>query len=604
MFGRKKVKLERMPRLPEQDAAAPVVRVDEPVAAAPVVDEPVVDDTDDAWRADDPEIEPDVADLDDEPEDGEAGVPADADPDDVAPIAAAGGSGGRRIGRRRSRSGGDGPGGGRAGGSPLGSVRPLAITAAVAVILVLVATLVQQPVPRAAEGATTVEPVGSALLLCPEPGAGTDLGVRVTAAVVPGQPGQDRPGEAGLLTLPGEPAAESDIEVPGGQAQIEAFGRELPPIVAFGDEGLAPGLIADQWGRDPGGRGRGMASTSCAPAASEFWFVGGGAVAGRVTRIVLVNPDPTAAIVDVIIRGEDGVIDAPAGRGLVIKGESRLVVRLDVLAPGVAATAVQVLARTGRIGAAVDDEQRSGLSNVGTDWIPVAAPPATRVYVPGVVNGSGARVLSIAAPGGDDAIVNVRVITSEGTYAPAERSRVEVPADAVVALDMAPVLDGSAATLELTSDVPIVAGMRMFFGNETSFSAGAQPFSGPAAVSGLPVRTSTDVRVGITAPNSAAEVEIVLLPFRGGKAAAEATSPRRIRVDAGTMRWIRLRAPSGADWYSAVITPASGSGPVLIAHRLRESSRFGDLVTGYPWNPLRTEVVVPTAEQDPGVAVR
>jgi hypothetical protein len=519
--------------------------------------------------------------------------------------AASAGSGSGGSGPRRRRTGRSPD-----GGSPIAGARPLIVAIAVVLVATGVATLVQRPTPTVTEGATTVEPIGSTVLLCPEPGAGTDLGVRVTAAVVPGQPGQDAgdgtdsDSEAGLRTLPGRESAQSRILVPGGQAQIEAFGRRLPAIEAYGEGTLAPGLVADQWGRDPGGRGRGMASTACAVAASEFWFVGGGAIAGRQTRIVLVNPDETAAVVDVIVRGPDGVIDAPAGRGLVVKGQDRLVARLDVLAPGVTATAVQVLARTGRIGASIDDEQQSGLANIGTDWVPQAAKPATRVFLPGVVNGPGARVLSVAAPGDDDAIVNLRVISADGTYAPAERSRIEVPADSVVTLDMAPVLDRQAATLELTSDVPIVAGMRMFFGNETSFTAGAQPFDGPAAVSGLPVRTATDVRVSITAPESAAEVDVVLLPFRGGKEAAEPTPARRIQVEAGKLRWIRLSPPSGVDWYTAVVTPVEGSGPVLVAHRLREQSRFGDLVTGYPWNPLRTEVVVPTAVQDPSVALR
>ncbi len=286
--------------------------------------------------------------------------------------------------------------------------------------------------------------------------------------------------------------------------------------------------MADQWGRDPGGQGRGLASTACAPAASEFWFVGGGAIAGRQTRIVLVNPDETAAVADVLIRGPQGLIEAPAGMGLVIKGQDRLVVRLDVLAPGVTATAVQVLVRTGRVGASVDDEQQSGLATVGTDWIPPAAAPATRVYVPGIVSGDGARVLSVTAPGADDAIVRIRVITPDGTFAPAERSQIEVSADSVVTLDMSPVLDKQPATLELTSDVPIVAGMRQFFGgrnvqDETAFTAGAQPFEGPAAVSGLPVRAATDVRVSITAPETDAEVDVVLLPYRGGKEAATPT---------------------------------------------------------------------------------
>ncbi|MBI1351160.1 MAG: hypothetical protein GC156_08580 [Actinomycetales bacterium] len=598
MFGRRKrgrrIRLEPLPEVTKSEQSTPSTAA----AEDPWVDEDFVEETDPVgtepeFVGDEPEDAPFLPEL--EPVDDPTVLEADSAGEGDAHAAAGSGGGGRR--RLRRRQGGDGD-------SPLGSTRPVLVAAAIAVVAVLLATLVQRPVPTAAEGATSIEPIGSALLLCPEPGAGTDLGVRVTAAVVPGQPGQDVPGDAGLRTLPGKLSAQSRIEVPGGQAQIEAFGRALPPIMAYGNDGLAPGLVADQWGRDPAGRGRGMASTACAPAGSEFWFVGGGAIAGRVTRIVLVNPDPTAAVVDVIVRGENGIIDAPAGMGLVVKGEDRLVVRLDVLAPGVAATAVQVIARTGRVGAAVDDEQRSGLANVGTDWVPRAAPPATKVYVPGIVNGAGARVLSVAAPGGDDAIVNVRIITADGTYAPAERARIEVPADTVVALDMAPVLNKEPATLELTSDVPIVAGMRMFFGNETSFSAGSQPYLEPAAVSGLPVRSSTDVRVGITAPDTDAEVQLTVLPYGGGKEAAQATSPRTIKVPAGTMSWIRIQPPSGVDWYTAVVTPVEGSGPVLVAHRLREKSRFGDLVTGYPWNPLRTEVVVPTAAQDPGVALR
>ena len=584
MFGRsKKVRLERMPDLGTASDATPDATrnadLDPVSTSAEGIEVDLVADL----HADAPTSDP-----------GIEAVPAS-------------GSGGRRRGRRGRSSTGE-----PSGGSPVTGVRPLVIAVVVVVLATGVATLVQQPAPTVTEGATTVEPIGSTVLLCPEPGAGTDLGVRVTAASVPGQPGQDAAaegsdqpaGEAGLRTLPGRESAQSRIDVPGGQAQIEAFGRSLPAIEAYGEGALAPGLVADQWGRDPGGRGRGMASTACAVAASEFWFVGGGAIAGRQTRIELVNPDETSAVVDVIVRGPDGVIDAPAGRGLVVKGQDRLVVRLDVLAPGVTATAVQVLARTGRVGASVDDEQQAGLANIGTDWVPQAAKPATRVFVPGIINGPGARVLSVAAPGGDDAIVNLRVISADGTYAPAERSRIEVPADSVVTLDMAPVLDRQPATLELTSDVPIVAGMRMFFGNETAFTAGAQPFDAPSAVSGLPVRPATDVRVSITAPESAAEVEIVLLPFRGGKEAAEPTAPRRISVAAGALRYIRLNAPAGVDWYTAVVTPVEGSGPVLVAHRLREQSRFGDLVTGYPWSPLRTEVVVPTAVQDPSVALR
>lgn len=460
--------------------------------------------------------------------------------------------------------------------------------------------------------AVTLEPIQSAVLLCPEPGTGGDLGVRVTAAVIPGQPGQDSgAGTAGLRTLPGANAARSVITSVGEQAQIEAFGTKLPPIEAYGEGSLAPGLVADQWGRDPSGRGRGMASTACAPAASDFWFVGGGAVAGRRTRVVLVNPDDTAALADVIVHGPDGVIDSPASRGLVIPAQSRVAIPLDVVAPGVNGTAVHVVVSNGRVGASVDDEQRSGLASIGTDWIPQAAPPAMKVYVPGIINGDGARVLSVLSTTDSDAVVKVRIISQEGAYAPADRDTITVPAGSVSTIDLAPVLpptpDGVLpATVELTSDAPIVAGMRQFFGgrrvqDDTSFVSGSQPFTGPAAVTGLPVRASTDVRVSVTAPDADGVVDVTLLPFRGGKEASAPTEPRRVEISAGTMKWIKLNPPSDVDWYTAIVTPAQGSGPVLVAHRVREKSRFGDLITGYPWRPLRTQVPVPSAGFAPEV---
>lgn len=485
-----------------------------------------------------------------------------------------------------------------------------------AIALVVVVSLVGELAQRwigtpAEEPAVTREPIASQVLLCPEPGAGGDLGVRVTGAVVPGQPGEG-PGSAGLVTLPGTGSASTPIRQVGEQGQIEAFGTTLPPIVAFGEGSLAPGLVADQWGRDPSGKGRGMASTACAPAASDFWFVGGGAVAGRRTRVVMVNPDETAAIVDVIIHGPDGIIDSPASRGLVVKGRERLVLPLDVVAPGVNGTAIHVIARAGRVGASVDDEQRTGLASIGTDWIPQAAAPATRVYVPGIINGDGARVLSVAAVGEDDAIVNVRIIAQDGAYTPVDRGTIEVAAQSVATLDLAPVLpqtpDGVLpATVELTSDTPIVAGMRQFFGgrrvqDDTSFVGGSQPFTGPAAVTGLPVRAATDVRLSITAPDTPASVDITLLPFRGGREVSVPTAPQRVQVEAGQLRWIRLEPPTDVDWYTAIVTPASDSGPVLVAHRVREKSRFGDLITGYSWRPLRTEVAVPVATQDIAVA--
>ena len=77
-----------------------------------------------------------------------------------------------------------------------------------------------------------------------------------------------------------------------------------------------------------------------------------------------------------------------------------------------------------------------------------------------------------------------------------------------------------------------------------------------------------------------------------------------MKIPAGSLRFLRVPAPAGAPWFTVVVTPRSGSGPVLVAHRVRERSSFGDLVTGYPWSPLRIEVPVPAVAPDAGLTVR
>jgi len=494
-------------------------------------------------------------------------------------------------------------------------VRAIAIALAAIALLAVAGYLAQREVPSVTTVPSTIEPIRATVLLCPEPGTSSDRGVRVSAAVVP-VPGQEGSGRATLATLPGKESARAKITEPGAQTEIPAQGRSLPAVRVIGIGSLAPGLIADQWSRDPSGKGRGMASTACEPASSDFWFVGGGAIAGRVSRIVLVNPDDQAAVVDLDIYGPDGIVDAPGGRGLVVQPTKRLAIGIDELAPGVTTTAVHVIVRTGRIGASIDDDQMSGLDSIGTEWVPQADAPAKQVYVPGVMPGPGARVLAIAAPGEDDAQVSIKVISKLGTYAPADRDSITVPAGTVVSMDMSSVTQGEAVTLELTSDTPIVAGMRQFFGDktggkkgkkiqqETAYAAGRHPYVATAAVSGLPIRPKTEVRLAITAPQEPVSVDLSILPFAGIDVVSTPTDTKRIDVPAGEVAWVLLPEPPDASWFTAIVTPRPGSGPMLLAHRVLEKSEYGDLVTGYPWWPLRTEVRVPTAGQDTSVTLR
>ena len=483
-------------------------------------------------------------------------------------------------------------------------------TAVISVALIVGLGVVGQfGINAATDAPVQTEPIQSSVLLCPDPGVGAQAGSRMTAAVVPGQPGQDKgDGKVVVTTLTGKVSDKAKLTAPGAQTEIAGRGRKLPPISVVGTGSLAPGLIANQWSRDPRGQGRGMASTPCDYAASDFWFVGGGAVAGRQTRVVLVNPDAFAAVIDLVIYGPNGVIDAPGGRGLVVNPKQRMYVRLDALAPGVPSTAIHVIARTGRIGASVDDDQMSGLHSVGTEWVPRAVPPAKKVYVPGVFPGKGVRVLAIAAPGDADAQVSIRVMTKDGTFQPAERDHFTVPNDSVISLDMSSVTQGQPATLELISDTPIVAGMRQFYGskrvqNDTAYAAGAQVLNSTSAESGMPVQGATRVRLALTAPKGDAKVQISLLPYLGKDVVSSPVQVQDVTISAGSVKWLPITLQRKAAWFTIVVTPLNDQ-PYLVAHQVLERSRYGDLVTGYPWQALHTEVKVPTAHEDPGLPVR
>ena len=487
-------------------------------------------------------------------------------------------------------------------------LRALGAVAAVVVVVVGAGTLLRpEPVPPA-QGAAVVEPVGSVSVVCPEPGAAEDLGVRLTAAVVPDLPGQDREGLARIVTLPGDRSASAKITVPGGQTQLLAYGIVRPPAEGVAVGGLAPGFVADQWSRDPQGEGRGLASLACAPATASAWYVGGGATVGRRTRILLVNVEDTAAQVDVLVFGPDGPIEAPAGRGVVVRPGSRQVLRLDALVPGAKATAIHVLARTGRVASAVSDIEVKGLEALGSDWIPPSTAPDRTVLVPGVSDGPGPRLLSILAPGDADAAVSVRVLTGEGTFAPVGLETIDAPAGQVVTVDLATALEGQSATVELRSDQPVVAGLRQRIEREgelveTFYSTGAPLLTGPAAVTNLPATRDTRVRLSLTAPSEAAAVDVALLPYDGGDGAAKPTGRQTVEIGAGKVVNVDLPVPTGVEWYTAVVRPREGSGPIVAAHRVVEPGANGLLVTGYPWSPLRVVVLVPDARENLGVAL-
>ena len=182
--------------------------------------------------------------------------------------------------------------------------------------------------------------------------------------------------------------------------------------------------------------------------------------------------------------------------------------RLDALAPDEELLAIEVLATSGRVAAAVRDvavpsEDRPR----GVDFIPPAQAPANRLVIAGIPEGDGARDLVLVNPGAQFATVTPRLLTESGPAAVEGLAAIAVPAGAIIRVDLTRVLGGRSGTLDLTSDVPVTGGARAAWGgarrdvmwlSAVPLIGGPDPLGGAAAVPTGPGLTTT---VTVAAPD-------------------------------------------------------------------------------------------------------
>lgn len=466
--------------------------------------------------------------------------------------------------------------------------------------------------------------------------------------------GDTVPVDEGAVAADGQP--QGSLQQPGDAAQVVAEESRLPALEVRTVGGLAPGLVAAQTTQDSFSDGRGLASQACLGPDTTWWFVGGGSTAGRESQLVLVNPESTPAELEVAISGPEGPVSTPRLRGIVVEPRSRVVVRLSREAPRLPGVTWRVTVRQGRVMAAVSDRESDGFVPRGADWIPASVDPATRVLIPGVIGGPGGRQLLVHTPGDLSATVRVRLITASGSFVPVATPEIEVPGGSVVSVDLDSALQGEDATVDLQSDQPIVAGVRQRHPGvdasagsleELSYTAGAALITGDAAVTGLPAERSTGVTVWVTAPDDiitierapdsdmaemessttppsadasaeptavpsgdptvddsavpSAQVSLRILAASPDGEALPAIDDIVVSVPRGRLVAVDIPRPEGASWFTVVATVSAGE--VVIAHRALRRNKDGSLVTGYPWRPLRTTVVVPRAVPDPGLAI-
>lgn len=445
--------------------------------------------------------------------------------------------------------------------------------------LVLVALLAMYGVASATSPAPSAEPapmlrkvpVASVTAVCPAPG-GTTVG-----AVTP--PG----GGPGVATLTGGGKTLATLTTSGTLLR-----KKMPagagPLLVSASGGMAAGLEVAQTRRETSGGQRGLAGVRCVEPAASTWLIGPGPAAADVT-LHLANPDLARAVVEIMIYAGEGPVTGGGDVIVLEPGESR-VIDLKERAPSPLVMAVEVRTGFGRVTAAARAVMRGGR---GVDWLPVSAAPSTRVVVPGVPGGEGGRELLVASDAETDTLVEVRAVTSDGTYALKGRELLEVPAGSVATLDVSGGASGRPAAFVLTAERPIVAGLVVTGTGkkkDVAFTAGAAPIDLGSVVADNRTGGKKSSRLLLTAPQAAGRVSVLVLPGEG-----KAPEPFEVEIAAARTRQFSLPKVDGA--FAVVVLPLPGSGPVYGGRVMDERIKGGLALTAQPLAPARIWALVP-----------
>ncbi|MGW4898777.1 DUF5719 family protein, partial [Kitasatospora sp. NPDC004240] len=383
-----------------------------------------------------------------------------------------------------------------------------------------------------------------------------------------------------------------------------ANGDTAPGTSAVATGAFAPGFTVTQTTVVTEQRGLGMSGLTCTPAGTSFWFAGASTAGDRNDYVSLVNPEPTAAVVDIKLYGEKGLIENDAANGITVAPGSSQSVLLPTISKGqVTDLAVHVVARSGRVGAAL----HAADGNKGADWVPASAEPAPVQVMPGLPADTAAARLVVWAPPEDDADLKIQLSGKNGLFTPAGNETIHVKAGMVAAVDLGKVTRDEVAGLRLSPTdekhpTPVVAGLRI---DRTA----ANGKSDAAWLSGtVPVgarATVADNRAGaatlfLTSNGEPATVRVTASAGSGGGTPAT----KEVQLPAGGTVALPAPEPAGVNGSFALTVETVSGGPVAAARMLAVTTKDVPMFTVQSLRDDRSTVKVPHAAPDPGVVLR
>ena len=288
----------------------------------------------------------------------------------------------------------------------------------------------------------------------------------------------------------------------------------------------------------------GLASVRCGEPGSDIWFVGPGQQNGAAQiQLDLMNIDSLAASVDVSVITDAGQAQAGNDTGITVPPHQTVTESLSSTGSGSSVVAIEVHTSIGRVAADVSE----GSSHGAASWLPSAAAPSTELVIPGVPPSGSAAGLFLAVPGTSSAKVNVLAITPQGHYRPFGSQAVDLPGESASYVALTP-LGGTAAALEITSNVPVVAGVLVPGSGAGAFTAATAPISEQAVVAGNTTGSGLAASVVLSAPAGAARVRLteIAQASSGGTAGTGVTGSQVVSVRAGRTLVAPVTAPRGS----------------------------------------------------------
>ncbi|ARQ70377.1 DUF5719 family protein [Streptomyces marincola] len=463
-------------------------------------------------------------------------------------------------------------------------------------------------------------PVERTVLTCPRP-TGAESGSTVYTAYTPptdgaaerdGDDGEDAGPSAALLPAPeylpgdeegggaaggGEAEPVVPLTEPGTPVSARVDDADAPALSGTAERELAPGWTVQQTTVVGSGPGSGVLGTACQAPDTEFWFAGASTAESRSDYLHITNPDRAATVVDIVLHGAEGPLDSEAGQGLTVPGGASLPVRLSTVSPEPQTNvAVQVTARTGRIGAQIEavDQQ------LGADWLaPAAAPAGGPAVLPGIPAGTRSVRLAVYAPGDEDVTLDVGLAGSGGTITPAGYEAITVPAGTLTAIDLENVTRGEPGSLVLTpaegsGDGRVVAAARLTIGEEDeqemAFVQATGPVGTRASAAG---NTASGTTLSLFAPGDAVEVEVT---WSAGAEGGESVSETHT-IDGRTTLTLTPELPEGAEGpFAVTLTPRGGTLYAARTLAVDEDGTAGWTVQTLPDD--RSTVAVPETAPD------